>query len=52
MYVDEVVPHGSPSTIQDDLVCITAWVEENCMNLNPKKCKEMRISFLAKDHSL
>ena len=37
------------STIQDDLDSITAWVKENCMNLNPKKCKEMRISFLAKD---
>ena len=47
--ISEVVPHGSPSTIQDDLDSITAWAEENCMNLNPKKCKEMRLSFLAKD---
>lgn len=49
IFISEVVPHGSPSTIQDDLDSITAWAEENCMNLNPKKCKEMRISFLAKD---
>ena len=43
--ISEVVPHGSPSTIQDDLDSITAWAEENCMNLNPKKCKEMRLSL-------
>ena len=47
--ISEVVPLGSPSTIQNDLDSITAWAEENCMNLNPKKCKEMRLSFLAKD---
>ena len=47
--ISEVAPHGSPSTIQDDLDSFTAWEEENCMNLNPKKCKEMYISFLAKD---
>ena len=46
--ISEVVPHGSPSTIQDGLDNITAWAEENCLNLNPKKCKEMRLSFLAK----
>ena len=46
--ISEVVPLGSPSTIQDDLDSITAWAEENCMNLNPK-CKEMRLSLLAKD---
>ena len=46
--ISEVVPHGSPSTIQDGLDSITAWAEENCLNLNPKKCKEMRLSFLAK----
>ena len=39
----------SPSTIQDDLDSITTWAKGNCMNLNPKKCKEMRISFLNKD---
>ena len=47
--ISEVVPHGSLSTIQDDLDSITAWAEENCISLNPKKCKEMRLSFLAKD---
>ena len=47
--ISEVVPHGFPSAIQDDLDSIAAWVEENCMNLNPKKCKNMRLSFLAKD---
>ena len=47
--ISEVVPLGSPSTIQDDLDSITAWAEENCISLNPKKCKEMRLSFLAKD---
>ena len=47
--ISEVVPHGFPSTIQDDLDSIAARVEENCMNLNPKKCKNMRLSFLAKD---
>ena len=41
--------HGPQSTIQDDFDSITAWVEENCMSLNPKKCKEMRISYRAKD---
>ena len=46
--ISKVVPHGSPSTIQDGLDSITAWAEENCLNLNPKKCKEMRLSFLAK----
>ena len=46
--ISEVVPLGSPSTIQDDLDSITAWAEENCMNLN-SKCKEMRLSLLAKD---
>ena len=46
--ISEVVPLRSPSTIQDDLDSITAWAEENCMNLNPK-CKEMRLSLLAKD---
>ena len=46
--ISEVVPHGSLSTIQDDLDSITAWAEENCMNLNPK-CEEMRLSLLAKD---
>ena len=45
--VSEVVPHDSPSTIRDDLDSITAWAEENCMNLNAKKCKDRRISFLA-----
>jgi len=53
-YVDDITiseeaPHGSPSTIHDDLVSINAWVEENYLNLNPKKCKEMRFSFFAKD---
>ena len=47
--ISEVNPLGSPSTIQDDLDSITAWAEENCISLNPKKCKEMRLSFLAKD---
>ena len=47
--ISEVVPHGFPSTIQDDLDSIAAWAEENFMNLNPKKCKNMRLSFLAKD---
>ena len=47
--ISEVIPHGSLSTIQDDLDSITAWAEENCISLNPKKCKEMRLSFLAKD---
>ena len=46
--ISEVVPLGSPSTIQDDLDSITAWAEENCMNLN-SKCKEMRLSLLTKD---
>ena len=46
--ISEVVPHGSALTIQDDLDSITAWAEENCLNLNPKKCKEMRFSSLAK----
>ena len=46
--ISEVVPLGSPSTIQDDLDSITAWAEENYMNLN-SKCKEMRLSLLAKD---
>ena len=36
--ISEVVPHGSLSTIQDDLDSITAWAEENCISLNPKKC--------------
>ena len=47
--ISEVVPYGFPSTIQDDLDSIAARAEENCMNLNPKKCKNMRLSFLAKD---
>ena len=47
--ISEVVPHGFPSTVQDDFDSIAAWAEENCMNLNPKKCKNMRLSFLAKD---
>ena len=47
--ISEVAPHGSPSIIEDDLDSIAAWAEENCMSLNLKKCKEMRLSFLAKD---
>ena len=45
--VSEVVLHDSTSTIRDDLDSITAWAEENCMNLNAKKRKDRRISFLA-----
>ena len=40
--------HGPQSTMQD-LHSITAWVDENCMNLNPKTCKEMRISYRAEN---
>ena len=47
--ISEVVSHGPLSTIQDDLDSITAWAEENYINLNPKRCNEMRLAFLAKD---
>ena len=40
--------HGPQSTIQD-FDSITAWVDENCMNLKPNKCKEMRISYRAEN---
>ena len=48
--ISEVDPmHGPQSTKQDDFDSISAWMEENCMNLTPKKCKGMRISYCAKD---
>jgi len=53
-YVDditiaEVFLHGSSSTMQHDRDDISKWAQENSMNLNPKKCKEMPISFLRID---
>ncbi|XP_020906728.1 uncharacterized protein LOC110244842 [Exaiptasia diaphana] len=53
-YVDditlsEVVSNNTQSVLQTDLDHITSCAKENSMNLNPKKCKELRISFLAKD---
>ena len=44
--VAEVVLRGSSSTIQSDLDNISKWAQENSMNLNPKKCKDMLIFFL------
>ena len=47
--IAEVVLHGSSSNIQSDLDDISKWAQENSMNPNPKKCKEMLISFLQID---
>ena len=51
MYVDDITisqsiaRHGTP-LIQDDLDAISYWSSSNNMRLNPKKCKEISISFL------
>lgn len=47
-YVDdvtlsEVVKTETTSNLQSDLNIISMWANENNMNLNPKKCKEMLI---------
>ena len=48
--IAEVVLRGSSSNIRSDLDDISKWAQENSMNPNPKKCKEMRlISFLRID---
>ena len=47
--ISEVVPRSTQSVLQTDLDNITNWAKENSMNLNPKKCKEISISFLSKD---
>ena len=51
MYVDDITMSQSisrndlPQT-QNDLDAISSWASANNMKLNPKKCKELSISFL------
>ena len=51
MYVDDItisesVARDATPAIQDDLDTISRWASTNNMRLNPKKCKELAISFL------
>ena len=52
MTIAELVPYGSSSLLQSDLDAISCWARENNMKLNPKRCKEVTISFLHKDPSI
>ena len=46
MSMSEVIPRNGVSNMQSDLHHISSWANDNYMKLNPKKCKELRISFL------
>lgn len=41
--ISEVVHANTTSNLQSDLDTISSWSNENNVNLNPKKCKEMLI---------
>ncbi len=43
--ISEIVPTRGVSILQNDLDAIGNWTSTNNMKLNPKKCKEMIVSF-------
>ena len=43
--ISEIVPTREVSVLQNDLDAIGNWTSTNNMKLNPKKCKEMIVSF-------
>ena len=47
----EIVPKHSISNAQNIADSVSMWSVENRMQLNPDKCKELRISFNAKSRS-
>ena len=47
----EIVPKHSISNAQNIADSVSMWCVENRMQLNPDKCKELRISFNAKSRS-
>ena len=43
--ISEIIPKYSHSNMQHELDHISNWCDLNCMKLNPKKCKELRVNF-------
>jgi len=56
-YVDDVtisecLHKDEPSRLQQAITKLQQWTNSNDMKINGKKCKELTVSFLRKDHQL
>ena len=43
--ISEVIKKYSQSNMQQELDCISNWCDQNYMQLNPEKCKELIFNF-------
>ena len=43
--ISEVIQKYSQSNMQQELDCISNWCDQNYMQLNPEKCKELTFNF-------
>ena len=49
--ISEVILKDEESTLQETMNQVADWSKENKFQLNPKKCKELRINFTKQSHS-
>ena len=48
--ISEVILKDEESTLQETMNQVADWSKENKFQLNPKKCKELRINFTKQSH--
>ena len=52
--ISETIPRSDKSTLQETILRVAEWSNENSFQLNPTKCKELQVNFsktpCAEDH--